>query len=115
MNGKPQIWWAVYDTESDSDFYSFNTQAEAEQEMADWLERGLVEALTDPEGRWCSSWGRFYVCSADADSVPDVDEECEWSLWDYDWQEGGPKTNYRRFFASWGMSDWHEEHIVEKG
>ncbi|CAB5222479.1 hypothetical protein UFOVP366_4 [uncultured Caudovirales phage] len=117
MNGKPQIWWAVYDTEADSDFYSFNTQAEAESEVQGWLLAGLVESLKDEDGKWCASWGRVYVCSADADTVPDddADPNCEWSLWNYDWEEGAPKTNYRRFFASWGMSDWHEKNIVEKG
>jgi hypothetical protein len=114
MNAKPQIWWAVYDTSADSDFYSFNTQAEAEQEMTNWLERGLVESLKE---EWGAEWGRFYVCSADADTVPDNDDPAgdDWSLWNYDWMAGQPKTNYRRFYASWGMSDWHEEHIVAKG
>jgi hypothetical protein len=117
MNAKPQIWWAVYDTEADSDFYGFNTQAEAEAEMTDWLDRGMVQDLRDEEGKWCASWGRFYVCSADADTVPsdEEDPECEWSLWNYDWEEGAPKTNYRRFYASWGMSDWHDQNIVAKG
>ncbi len=115
MSGKTQIWWAVYDTEADSDFYSFNTQAEAEAEMTRWLDNGLVESLRDEEGRWCAAWGRFYIVSADADSVSDVDDDCEWSLWNYDWEDGAPTTNYRRLVVSWGASDWHDVHLVSKG
>ena len=53
--------------------------------------------------------------SADADSVPDEDPNCEWSLWAYDWEEGAPMTNYRRVVVSWGMADWHDHHLVAKG
>ena len=113
---RPQHWWAVYDTEANSDFYGFDTQAEAEAEMNRWLESGMVESLKGDE--WCASWGRLYVCSADRDTVPNngdiSDWACEWSLWDYDHIEGGAVTNYRKLYSSWGVSDFHDKYIVEK-
>jgi hypothetical protein len=90
-------------------------------DFAKWLLRLLIGAallflplmlaveFMEPRLLW------LYIVSADADSVPDVDDDCEWSLWDYDWMDGAPTTNYRRVVVSWGVSDWHDHHLVSKG
>ena len=114
---KPQHWWAVYDTEAESDFYPFLTRTDAEAEMNRWLANGLAESFQGEE--WNASWGRFYVCSADSETVPAIGDTSdwadEWSLWDYDHTEGGPVTNYRKFYAKWGLSEFHDVWIVAKG
>jgi hypothetical protein len=94
---KPQIWWAVYDTSADSDFYPFDTQTEAVAEVERWIANGIVEELTE---EWGATWGRIYVCSADADTVPDIDDPAgdDWSLWDYE----DSAINTRTMFSSWG-------------
>lgn len=102
-----QIFWAVYDTDADSDYYSFNTLDEAETELERWLANGLVEAFTNEDGQWCASWGRFYVCAADADTVPNEDEDSEWSLWNYG-NEGYPVLTYRKYFVSFGECDHYD-------
>lgn len=104
-----QIFWAVYDTSADSDFYPFNTLPEAEAELERWLANGLVESLTDEGGKWCATWGRFYVCAAMANTVPDNDapESDEWSLWNYG-GEGYPVLTYRKYYASFGECDHYD-------
>lgn len=93
-----QIFWAVYDTETDSDFYSFNTLEDAKAEVTRWLDDRLDYELRHTEG---ANWGRFYICSALADTVPDDDTAGEWSLWNYG-GEGYPVLTYREVMESWG-------------
>jgi hypothetical protein len=50
---KPQHWWAVYDTEAESDFYPFLTRTDAEAEMNRWLANGLAESFQGEEWYDC--------------------------------------------------------------
>ena len=102
-----QKFWAVYDTSADSDYFPFNTLDEAEITMEKWLAQGLVDSLKG-EG-WGATWGRFYVCAADANTVPDDDdrESDEWSLWNYG-GEGYPVLTYRKYFVSFGECDHYD-------
>lgn len=100
-----QIFWAVYDTSVDSDFFGFDTLAEAEAEVVGWLNDRLDYELTHSDG---AEWGRIYVCSANADTVPDIGDTSDWadswSLWDYE----DDAICYRKIHESWGshgMSD----------
>jgi hypothetical protein len=93
----PQVFFAVYDSAEDADYYGFGTLADAVAEVERWLDRGLVEELTNDYG---AAWGRVYVCSVDADIVPGLedDADCDWFLLDLE----DDAINYRRIFASWG-------------
>jgi hypothetical protein len=96
---KPQVFFAVYDSDVDSDYFAYDTLAEAVSEVEGWLLTGLVENLKNDEDLdlgW-SGWGRLYVCSVDADTVP-TEYTDGWMLWEYE----DDAINYRRMFASWG-------------
>ena len=97
---KPQIYFAVYDSSEDADYYSFEFMYEAIAEVEEWIVRGLDTDLSDPDGRWCAEWGRLYVCSVDEDMVPnrEDDPDCVWCLWDFD----DTAIRYRDIFSSWG-------------
>ena len=92
---KPQTFFAVYDSAEDSDYDGFDTLADAVAEVGRWIDRGLVEDLRED---WGAAWGRFYVCSVDADLLPTDEADTDWSLWDLD----DSQINYRDLMASWG-------------
>jgi len=94
---KPQIYYAVYDSSEDSDYYGFEFMYEAVAEVTKWIIDGLDTDLMNNQG---AEWGRLYVCSVDAELVPDDDEDldCEWSLWDLEDSE----ISYRDIFLEWG-------------
>ena len=94
---KPQIYFAVYDSASDSDYYGFEFMHDAVAEVTEWVGRGLdLDLMTDEAG----DWGRLYVCSVDEDMVPNRDEDpdCDWFLLDLEDSE----IRFRDIFSSWG-------------
>jgi hypothetical protein len=91
---KPQMFFAVYDSAEDADYYGFDTFADAVAEVRGWLSRGLVEELTNDYG---AAWGRVYVCSVDADTVP-TEYTDDWMLWEYE----DDAIRYRRIYSEWG-------------
>lgn len=95
---KPQIYFAVYDSSVDADYYGFEFMYEAIAEVEEWIVRGLDTDLSDPDGAWCAEWGRLYVVSVDADIVPGLDDDSDWSLFDLE----DDAINYRRIYSEWG-------------
>ena len=73
-----QVWFAVYDSDLDSDYFAFDSQPEAHGEAIDLLASGSFDYLAQG-----SEWVRVYVCSVDASSVP-TEYTDGWSLWDYE-------------------------------
>ena len=94
---KPQIYYAVYDSSEDSDYYGFEFMYEAVATVNEWIVDGLDTDLMNNQG---AEWGRLYVCSVDAELVPDDDQDpdCEWSLFDLEDSE----IKYRDIFSEWG-------------
>jgi len=92
---KPQVYFAVYDSDIDSDFFAYDTLAEAVSEVQHWLLTGFVENFkNDGDG---AEWGRLYVCSVDSSTVP-TEYTDGWSLWDYE----DSAINMRTIYATWG-------------
>lgn len=96
---KPQVFFAVYDSDADSDYCAFDLESDAVEQVREWLAEGLDRDLMTDYG---ASWGRLYVCSVDADSVP-IDGDTSvwsdvWSLWDYE----DSVIRCRDIHLSWG-------------
>ena len=102
---KPQLYFAVYDSATDSDFFAFDLESDAVGQVREWIAEGLDTDLMVDQG---ADWGRLYVCSVDADTTPSGADDVgymakailrdDWSLWDYD----DAAINHRDIFSSWG-------------
>jgi len=90
---KPQIYFAVVDSVTDSDFFAFNFIREAIIEVVGWIDDGLHTKLMTGND---DDWGRLYVCSVDADTVP-TEYSDGWSLWNY----APAAIRYRDVFCEW--------------
>ena len=91
---KPQVFFAVYDSDADSDYFAFDLESDAVDQVREWLAEGLDRDLMTDDG---ASWGRLYVCSVDASSVP-TEYVDGWSLWDYE----DDAIRFRDIHSSWG-------------
>lgn len=68
-------YYAVYDTSEDSDYYSFDTCAQAIAEANDWTNEDWYRNLVDT-----ASYGAISVYEVAYEVAPwDTDED--WSLW----------------------------------
>lgn len=100
---KPQVFFAVYDSDADSDYCAFDLESDAVEQVREWIAEGLDRDLMTDYG---ASWGRLYVCSVDADTTPSGDrlkgmseaDNDAWSLWDYE----DSVIRCRDIHSSWG-------------
>lgn len=72
------VWFTVYDTDIESDYYCFATEAEALALATKWAGMDWWRELADEAG-----YARITVYRAEDDSAPWDDGTADWVLWDH--------------------------------